>query len=127
MFRHGHAEKIVGFNKGEEGVFIWRGILAVDVTLDRSSGGLTAFRKFFDEVVVEDFGCRSRLNGLGEEFGGRFCFFDAGNKFFGWWQRAVGAMITCKVVLLLLLGLDEWWSVERSWYGLESNVNRRFH
>lgn len=53
---HGGCEGVVGFDQGEQGVFVRSGVVAVDVFLHRAGGGGTSFGEFLDQVVREDFG-----------------------------------------------------------------------
>ena len=79
------GELVVGFNECEQGVGVWRGIIGVDVALDRARGGLAAVREFLDQVVTEDLVGRCGLNDLLEELSRRFGFFYPRREFL--WSR----------------------------------------
>lgn len=77
MPRQRRGQLVVGLDQRREGIFVRGGVRRMDVRLDGSRGGATPIAELLHELVVQHLRCGRRLDELGQELGGGFCFGDA--------------------------------------------------
>ena len=101
MFGHGERHLIVGVDQREQGIVVRRRILGADVHLNRSGSRLTAFRKFLDQIVPEQFARRGRLDHLKKQFCRCLGFLYPRGQLM-WRRETLAPMLPREIVLLAL-------------------------